>query len=459
VSAADLLERARQFLTQGLWRLDLHPRSLAGAAVRVVQLTVMSARGYLDDELGLRAGALTYLSALSIVPILVVVLYVIDMLGVSRELADAAVKNVFAGSPEAVDRVLAWAGKVKIRGLGTLGMLLFLVSTVLSLRHGEAAVNHIWGVRVERSWGRRFTNYLAVLVVTPVLVGVALSLTATMQSAPLFQYLLERPVLAEANGLLVRWLPTVFLFLGFTFVYWRLPNTRVHLGSAVLGGAVAALLFSGAQSAYVGFNVGAARFSAVFAGFAWLPLLIVWIFISWSIVLLGAEISFAHQNFARYRREAREQAPGPAEREALGIRIAVEVARNFRDGAPPATAEALADRFDVSVRAVHDLARHFERAGIVTRVATGTSDDAFQLGRPAEVVSIADVLTALRGTRRSRPATDGDLAAQAVDALLLDLEASLGSAATARTLAELLEKIPSSRGEGPIRSRDSNLGN
>ena len=447
MATADLVERVRQFLTQGLWRIDLHPRSLAGAAVRVVQLTVMSLRGYIDDELDLRAGALTYLSALSIVPILVVALYVIDMVGVSRELADAAVKNMFAGSPEAVERVLDWAGQVEIRGLGVLGMALFLVSTVLSLRHGEAAVNHIWGVQVGRSWTQRFANYLAVLVVAPALVGVALSLTATMQSAPLFRYLLERPVLAEANGFVVWALPTVFSLLGFTFVYWRLPNTRVHFGSALLGGIVAALLFSGAQSAYVGFNVGAARFSAVFAGFAWLPLLIVWIFISWSIVLLGAEVSFAHQNFARYRREAREQAPGPAEREALGIRIAVEVARNFRDAAPPATAEALADRLDMSVRAVHDLARHFERAGIVTRAASGTSDDAFQLGRPAETVTVADVLTALRGTRRARPETDGDLATRAVDALVLDLEASFANVAKGRTLADLLQEIPAEQGE------------
>jgi len=447
VATADLVERVRQFLTQGLWRIDLHPRSLAGAAVRVVQLTVMSLRGYIDDELDVRAGALTYLSALSIVPILVVALYVIDMLGVSRELADAAVKNMFAGSPEAVERVLDWAGQVEIRGLGVLGMALFLVSTVLSLRHGEAAVNHIWGVQVGRSWTQRFANYLAVLVVAPALVGVALSLTATMQSAPLFRYLLERPVLAEANGFVVWALPTVFSLLGFTFVYWRLPNTRVHFGSALLGGIVAALLFSGAQSAYVGFNVGAARFSAVFAGFAWLPLLIVWIFISWSIVLLGAEVSFAHQNFARYRREAREQAPGPAEREALGIRIAVEVARNFRDAAPPATAEALADRLDMSVRAVHDLARHFERAGIVTRAASGTSDDAFQLGRPAETVTVADVLTALRGTLRARPETDGDLATRAVDALVLDLEASFANVAKGRTLADLLQEIPAEQGE------------
>jgi len=441
-----LIERSRHFFSQGLWRLDLRPRSLAATAARGLQLAVMIVRGYVDDELGLRAGALTYTSALSIVPILVVVLYVTEALGVSRELAEAAAKHLLAGSPEAIDRVLGWVEGADLRGLGALGIALFAVSTVLSLRHAEAALNHIWGIRTERSWMRRFSNYLVVLVVAPLLIGVALSLAATMQSAPLFRHVLERPVLAEANGFVLSWLPVAFLVLGFTFVYWRLPNTRVHLASALLGGAVAAVLFTGAQSAYVVFNVGAARFSALFVGFAWLPLLIVWIFISWSIVLLGAEISFAHQNLARYRREARAQAPGSAEREALGIRIAVEVARNFRDGAAPVTAEALADCFDVSVRAVHDVARHLEGAGIVTRAKAREGEDAFQLGRVSQAVRIADVLTAVRGARSESSADDGDLTARVVGALISDLEASLEEVATRQTLADLLLKIPAPAG-------------
>ena len=440
--SGSLIERTRHFFSQGLWRLDLRPRSLAATAARGLQLAVMIVRGYLEDELSLRAGALTYTSALSIVPILVVVLYVTEALGVSRELAEAGLKHLLAGSPEAIDRVLGWVDGADLRGLGALGFALFTVSTVLSLRHVEAALNHIWGIRTERTWMRRFSNYLAVLVVAPLLIGVALSLAATMRSAPLFRQILERPVLAEANGFLLSSLPMAFLVLGFTFVYWRMPNTRVHLTSALLGGIVAAVLFTGAQSAYVGFNVGAARFSALFVGFAWLPLLIVWIFISWSIVLLGAELSFAHQNLARYRREARAQAPGAADREALGLRIAVEAARNFRDGAAPITAEALADRFDVSVRAVHDVSRHLESAGIVTRAAAREGEDAFQLGRTAQAVSIADVLTAVRGARSSRSADEGDDTARVVAALIADLEASLEEVAIQQTLADLLLKIP-----------------
>jgi membrane protein len=443
-----LIERTRQFLSQGLWRLDLRPRSLAAAAARGLQLAVMIVRGYVGDELGLRAGALTYTSALSIVPILVVVLYVTEALGVSRELAEAAVQHLLAGSPEAIERVLGWVDGADLRALGAMGIGLFIVSTVLSLRHAEAALNHIWGIQTERTWMRRFSNYLAVLVVAPLLIGVALSLAATMRSAPLFRHILERPVLAEANGLLLGALPAVFLVLGFTFVYWRLPNTRVHLSSALLGGAVAAVLFIWAQNAYVGFNVGAARFSALFVGFAWLPLMIVWIYISWSIILLGAELSFAHQNLARYRREARAQAPGSAEREALGIRIAVETARNFRDGAAPVTAEALADRFDVSIRAVHDVAHHLEGAGIVTRAAAREGEDAFQLGRVAQAVSIADVLTAVRGARSWHSADDGDLTTRVVAALISDLEASVEEIANGQTLADLLTKIPAPAGSG-----------
>ena len=134
------------------------------------------------------------------------------------------------------------------------------------------------------------------------------------------------------------------LSVAFTFLYWFLPNAGVRVVSAAIGGVFAGIAVTLAQSVYVHFSVGVARADALFGSFALLPLLFAWIYVFWAIVLLGAEIAFAHQNFALYRQEVQSALRRrPAEREAIALQIALDVARCFGAGEPAPHAEALAD--------------------------------------------------------------------------------------------------------------------
>jgi membrane protein len=306
---------------------------------------------------------------------------------------------------------------------------------VLGISNIERALNGIWGIQKDRTWARRLPDYLAVLLIAPLLLVTALSLATTLKSQWLVQRLLDVPVFSVAYHAGLQYAPIVVLSLAFAFLYWFLPNTRVRVVAALLGGIVAGVLVTLAQGAYLGFSIGAARAHALFGGFAQIPLLFVWIYVFWAIVLFGAEVAYAFQTLALYRREVRGRRAGPAEREAIGLRIAVEVARTFRDGATLWTADALSDVLRVPLRTIRDVLSHLEAAGIVA--GRGAQDEGgFQLGRPAESIAVTDALVALRGPRE--PVADGSPIGASVESVLAEIDSGEARAAGGRTLADLL---------------------
>jgi membrane protein len=214
----------------------------------------------------------------------------------------------------------------------------------------------------------------------------------------------------------------------------------VRFSSALLGGAVSALLILFAQDLYLSYSVGVARANALFGAFAQLPLLFVWIYVFWAIVLFGAELAFAHQNLASYRLELRGSSAVPAEREAIALRAALLVARAFDESAPPETADSLSDRLGAPIRIVREVLGQLEAAGILSRRGDSASKEAIQLGQPSTRIRVVDVLAALRGRRES---VADDPGAQLVERLLGDLDTAAAHEEGSRTLAELLARVPS----------------
>jgi membrane protein len=430
------LERARTFATAELWSADLSKRRL----VRLLQLSIMVGQGFVRDRLLLRASALAYFTVLSLIPLLAVAVSIVGAVGVgSTGFVDWAIGTVAAGSVEAQQRIRELIEGASFAGLGSVGAAVLFVTTVLAISNVERALNDVWGVAKARSWRRRFPDYLAVLVVGPLLGGVALSLAPTMRSEWVVSRLLEVPGFALLYELGLRQAPTVLLGVALTFLYWFLPNTSVRPVSALVGAIPAALLTVAAQTLYVDLSVGVARANAFFGSFALLPLLLVWIYLLWAIVLLGAEIAFAHQNLRLYRLEVRGTPAGPAARESIALGIALEVARRFAASAPALDAEALSEDLDVPVRAVRDVAERLLAHGILS-LRAGDGAEGYQLGRPAERIRVADVLAALRGEREHAGLASG--VAEAVEGVLSELDEAGAQGAGARTLAELLDALP-----------------
>jgi membrane protein len=440
VGVAGLRQRVQRYFERDLWqRIGVDGESrLRHWARAALQVGVIVVQGLERDQILLRASALTYFAMLSLIPILALAIGLVGAFGASEDLARMIVERVAAGSPDAAQTILDLVGKVNFGSFGAVGGATLFVTTVLGISSVERAFNAIWGIERERSPMRRFADYLAVLVVAPLLFTAAVSLATSLRSEALVSQLLANPVLARAYELGLRQLPTLLLWLGFAFLYWFLPNTTVRPLPALLGGAVAAVLFALAQAVYIGFNVGVARSNALFGSFAALPLLLVWLYVSWTVVLLGCEVVFAAQNLASFRLARVGEEPRPAAREALGIAVAVRVAEAFQRGVG-VTSEELAGALDVPVRSVRSVLVDLEKGGVVTgREAEGV--DCHQLARAAETISIESVREALRGPS----GLPGHLHASdaAVRALVKELEQGAATALRARTLADLLEVDP-----------------
>ncbi|MEM7411057.1 MAG: YhjD/YihY/BrkB family envelope integrity protein [Myxococcota bacterium] len=437
--------RIRDFLSHKLWEIEPEERSRL-SALRFLQFSIMLGEGFVRDQLLLRASALTYFTVLSVVPLLAVAVAIASAVGVgSGTFVDWVVGTLAAGAPGAAAQIRGVIEGVDFASIGTLGAGVLFLTTVLAISSIESTLNDIWGVAAGRSWLRRFSDYLAVLIVAPVLTGVALSLATTLRTRWASTWLFEVPALRWLDDLGGALVPVFLLSITFTFLYWFLPNTRVNQVSAAIGGVVAGIAVTIVQAIYIEFSVGLARAEMFFGGFALIPLLFAWMYVFWAVVLFGAQIAFAHQNFELYRKEVRGDPAGPAEREAIALRIALEVARCFRSRDEPPTAEALAEELRVPVRTVRAVTTTLIESGILSTRSDGERDDALQLGRPGDTIAVTDVLNALRGRRE---APRGERAgAELVQGLLGELESAAFKAAGDRSLADLLVELRQRSGD------------
>jgi membrane protein len=402
------------------------------------QLAVVIAQSLVRDQLLLHAHRLTYLTLLSIVPLLALAAAIVELVGGSEQVIAWIVEQVAAGSPEAAERILRWAADFNFGALGSVSGAVLIGITLIAVGGVEHALNVIWGVQKQRPWVRRVSDYLAVLIVAPLLLGIAIPLRTTFESQWIVQRMLELPGFQLVYDTGLQQAPSLLMIAAFSFLYWFLPNTEVRSLSALLGGVVAGLLFGLAQTLYLGFSLGAARYDAIFGALAFFPLLMVWVYVSWAIILFGAEVAYAHQTLPRYRREVRGARPGPAAREAVGVAIAAEVARAFRDGRAPWTEEELSDALDVPLRTVRAVMAELEAAGLV-RACDREGPHGYQLGRPAESIEVHHVLAALRGPR-TPPAGPSDVA-RVVAEVFAEVDEKAACAAEARTLADLIAPL------------------
>lgn len=429
----------RERLRDELWA-DGRSDPLALRLLRsTAQLIALTIRGFETDHLLLRASALTYVTALSVIPMLGVVIAILGAVGGDETIVNFAIEQLTTVAPEVRETVRGYAANLDFGRFGTVGGAIVFGTAIFALRHLESTLNDIWGVARSRSWARRFSDYLAVLIVAPISIGVAISLATTLQSEPMVARLLENPFFAKVYGLGLSQVPLFVLFLGFTFLYWFFPNTTVRVRSAALGGAVAAILFSAARAIYVDFQIGAATYQTVFGALSAVPLILAWLYACWAVVLLGAEVAFATQNLAFARREMRSGEASPAEREAVAVEIAVEIARRFRDRESPPTVDQLADVLDEPVRLVRRLIDDLEGAVVIRQVLRREDDEvAYLPARPIGDLTVGEVLRAVRGTIGSDPGRRLTACGPQVAEALYRVEHAWRDVADHTSLAELV---------------------
>jgi membrane protein len=428
--------RALEYLDRDLWQADLAARGpVARLGLRLLRFLVVTARAVQDLQLNLRAMALVYSTLLSLVPLLAVSFSVLKAFGAHQLVRPTLAEALEPLGPRGVEitnRVVRFVDNIQVGVLGVVGVVGLLYTALLLLDKIEDGLNHIWQARRGRSLIRKFSDYLSLLLVGPVLIFTALGMMAAMQSHWLVQRLFGVSALqAVATFLFGQVAPFVFLSVAFAFLYTVVPNTRVRPASALVGGAVAAILWHLAGLAFTAFIAGSTRYTAIYSSFAVLVIFLIWLYVAWLIVFVGAQVAYFYQYPSSYL--AARQRYGLPFRERLALAALVEVTRRALARQPPARLEEIAVTIDAPVKSLEHVIDDLVARGVLLRAA---EPEGLALARGPDEVTAADIL-AIVADPEDAPAEDVRLPA-AVAAVLgardRAVRESLGRV-TLRTLA------------------------
>ncbi len=367
-----MIKKMRKFLKQDIWRIRAREaRGLRGKCVRLLRIFLLSFSQFSSDMCSLRASALTFFSLLSIVPVLAMSFGIAKGFGLDKLLREKLFEAM-QGQQEVLSRIMTFAetmlDNTKGGVVAGVGVALLVWSVIQVLGNIESSFNDIWGIKKQRSLGRKFTDYLSLMLIVPVLYIVATS--ATVFAASQVTAITQKIAFLGTEVPLMMMGLKILSFLVFggllTYLYIAMPNGKIHFKSALLGGIVAGVLYQMVQWVYIRFQVGVSSAGAIYGSFAALPLFLIWLQMSWRIVLYGAELAFSHQNEQTFEFEEDCLSASYEIRKLLSLRIAQVCVSRFSGGLPPLSAEEIAAQLEMPVRLTRDLLFRLTEANILT---------------------------------------------------------------------------------------------
>ena len=391
-------------------------------------------RDVIEGQLTLRAMSLVYTTLLSIVPLIAFSFSVLKGFGVHHEIRPLLVNVLMPLGPrgaEIADAIIAFVDRVRVDVLGAVG-LVFLIGTVLSLiQKIEEACNYVWQVDRSRSFTRLVSEYLSILLIGPVLMVAALALIATISSSSV----VSRIAVIEPFGMTLllvgKVTPFVLVILTFTFVYGYVPNTHVRPSSAFIGGTTAGVLWTLAGKLFASFIATSTQYTAIYSGFAIGIVALIWLHLSWLILLLGADVAFYWQHPLALRRGRSAPDPAGGTREQLALAVMYAVGSEFVRGRPGWTVPALVAHLGMPGRELGSVLRALRRSGLILE----TEDSRFVPARDLASIALTDVLTAVRESQG-----DHDVRPPApVTAVATEVNAAIMGALGTRTVRDLID--------------------
>jgi membrane protein len=350
-----------------------------------------------EGKQNLYAMALVYKTLLSLVPLLAVMFSVLKGFGVHNELEPLLLnlmQPLGAQGVEVTENVLYFVDNTNVGALGAVGLGVLLFTVISMVQQIEVAFNVTWRVRQSRALAERFSHYISVLLVGPVLIFSAVGLSQTVKRHPLFQSALGTDTGAFLYNTLSVYLPFLMVVAAITFIYIFMPNTRVRPLAAVFGATVAALLFKGASVVFTMFIVGSTKYTAIYATFATMIILILWLFFIWLIVLLGSSVAYYFQHAEKLQFLQRKTGLTPHDRDQLTLQIMVLVTQRYYKGGQPLSVMKLSELLQVPDDIVEELVRNCISGHFL--VEADVHKETLLPGNPPEETSVSSLLKYLR---------------------------------------------------------------
>ena len=372
--------------------------------VKYLKILLLALQGFTEDQCPLWASALTLYSLHSVVPIMALAFGVAKGFGYERILQDQLVQNI-PSQEQNLRYIIDFAHKLleNTKGgvIAGIGIAFLLWSVLKVLGNIESSFNDIWKVPEARSLGQRFSDYLSMTLIAPILMIISSGVSVFISTQ--VTTIAENTKLLEALSPLIlsslRLLPYGLVWILLSFLYIFMPNTRVRFSSGVLAAIIAGTVYQLIQGGYIYFQVKISNYNAIYGSFAALPFFIIWLQVSWLIVLFGAEISFYHHHFPTSQHNYQYSQISHVWQKILALRVTHLLVMNFARGKTALSKTQIAQALDFPPPLTRDILEQLVESGIISRtVLKDDSELAYQPAKSIELLSVTYVVDALEQT-------------------------------------------------------------
>lgn len=413
---------------------------LARQAVKGLRFAYAVVRDALAGNLPMRAMGLVYVTILSIVPLIAISFSVLKGFGVHRQLEPVLVRLLEPlgdKGAEITRQVMGFVDNLQGDVLAGVGLVMLFLTTLSMAQKVEDSFNFVWRVEQSRNLARRLSEYLSVILLGPVVMVTALALIAGVRNTALVRSL--ESLEGAGTGLLLagRLGPYLLVILGFSFVYWFLPNTRVRVSAALVGGLAGGVLWATAGVLFTAFVAGSARTLTIYATFAIVVIALIWLYVCWLILLVGAQVAFYFQHPEQLRLGYRPLQIGNRQREQLALSVMALVAEAFTSEQPQPRLGEVAAQLQVPGIMLSPTVRRLEAAGLLAR----TEQDQLLPLRDLRDLSLAAVLAAVRDPQDTDIFPEGRWPAS-VQQLSAELETASRGTLAGRSVLDLAGRRP-----------------
>ena len=365
--------------------------------IKYLRLFLLASRGFIRHNCQKTASVLTYYSLLNVVPVVAVAFAIAKGFGLQKMIENQILQMADKANwqSDITSQIIGFSQKLLEQAKGGLiagiGVILLFWTVVSILGKIEDSLNEIWEVKKSRTLIRKFSDYMTMMVIGPVLF--VISSSATVLVASQVKVIVNKIAFLGIFGkvilLLLNLLPYASIWVLLTMLYIIMPNTRIPLRSAIWGGIAAGTIAQIVQWIYINFQIGVASYGALYGSFAALPLFLAWLQMSWMTVLLGAEIAYAHEHCETFGFHPDYSRISVSSKRLLVLRIFHLLIKKFSLGEKPLSASQIAYALEIPVRLVRQFLYELSDAGLVVETAKGTKGEvAFQPGRTIENITV-----------------------------------------------------------------------
>jgi membrane protein len=393
-----MVSRLLTFFKTGIWEIQLKTLSpIEAFSIKYLRIILLASRGFMRDNCQKTASVLTYYSLLNVVPVVAVAFAMAKGFGLEKLIEKQILEMAEKANWQAdiTTQIISFSHNLLNQAKGGLiagvGIVLLLWTVVSIMGKIEESLNEIWEIKKARTLIRKFSDYMAMMVLGPVLL--IISSSATILVASQVKVIVDKiavlGVFSKVIFLLLNLLPYASIWVLFTMLYLIMPNTKIPMRSAILGGVAAGTIAQIVQWIYIKFQIGVASYGAIYGSFAALPLFLGMLQMSWMIVLFGAEIANANEHYETYGFHPDYSRMSVSSKRILMLRIFHLLTKKFSLGEKPLSAHQIAHALEIPARLVRQFLLELSDVGLVVETAKGIKDEvAFQPGRTIENITV-----------------------------------------------------------------------